>query len=173
MTVLPDGAVQLRPTEAGMLIARRAAAVEQSLEIVRRRVDQVGVAEPTIQRVGADRILVQLPGVQDPSRDPRALGTTAKLSFHQCWPRPSPDGAAAAGLSTCCPTRTAAALSGRSAQPMLHGERLTDARAGFDQQTGQPIVTFRFDSVGARRFAEITRAQCRASRSPSCSTARC
>ena len=57
----------IRPTEASMT-ERAEAAIEQSLEIVRRRIDEIGVAEPTIQRVGADRITVQLPGVQDPSR---------------------------------------------------------------------------------------------------------
>ena len=58
------------------------AAAEQSLEIVRRRIDQIGVSEPTIQRVGTDRILVQLPGVQDPGHIRTLLGSTAKLSFH-------------------------------------------------------------------------------------------
>jgi SecD/SecF fusion protein len=62
------------------------AAVEQSLEIIRQRIDQVGVAEPTIQRVGAERILVQLPGVQDPARIRELLGSTAQLSFHMLAP---------------------------------------------------------------------------------------
>ena len=68
---LPDGTIELRPTEAA-LIARQAAAVDQSLEIVRRRIDGHGVAEPTIQRLGGNRILVQLPGVQDPARFERS-----------------------------------------------------------------------------------------------------
>ncbi len=57
-------------------------AVQQSLEVIRKRVDQVGVAEPTIQRVGPNRVLVQLPGAQDPSHLRELLGSTAKMSFH-------------------------------------------------------------------------------------------
>ena len=153
--VLPDGAIELRPTEAA-LIARQAAAVDQSLEIVRRRIDGHGVAEPTIQRLGGNRILVQLPGVQDPSEIRALLKTTAKLSFHRVF---------VAGLSGAQLPAGYEILPGSSGgsypierQPVLQGDRLADASAGFDQQTGQPIIRFRFDSVGAKRFAEITRA---------------
>src|SRR5687767_2155207 len=76
-----DTVVTITPTQASMT-ERAEAAIEQSLEIVRRRIDEIGVAEPTIQRVGADRISVQLPGVQDPSRIRAVIGSTAKLSFH-------------------------------------------------------------------------------------------
>ena len=156
VTVLPDGTIRLRPTEAA-LIARRAAAVEQSLEIVRRRIDGHGVAEPTIQRLGGNRILVQLPGVQDPTEIRNALKVAAKLSFHHVF---------TAGLSgaqlppgyVMLPAANGDGAYPVERQPMLQGDRLADAAAGFDQQTGQPIVTFRFDSVGAKRFAEITRA---------------
>src|SRR5262249_25543882 len=65
-------------------------AVEQSLEVIRQRGDQVGVAEPTIQRVGSNRILVQLPGAQDPSRLRELLGSTAKMSFHLLAPNNAP-----------------------------------------------------------------------------------
>jgi SecD/SecF fusion protein len=146
-----DTGVVLRPTEAA-LIARRSAAIDQSLEILRRRIDQIGVAEPTIQALGADRILVQLPGVQDP-RDVRiALRSTAKLTFHRVG-------------TSARPGYERLPMSDRDGhvvierQPLMQGDRLADAAAGFDPQTGQPVVTFRFDSAGARRFAEITRAQ--------------
>ena len=76
-----DGRIRILLTDAGIR-DRVNAAAEQSLEIVRRRVDQIGVAEPTIQRVGAGRILVQLPGVQDPGHIRTMLGSTAKLTFH-------------------------------------------------------------------------------------------
>ena len=92
MKVLPDGAIELRPTEAA-LIARRSGgrrAEPRDRPPAHRR---GGVAEPTIQRVGADRILVQLPGVQDPTAIRTLLGSTAKLSFHRVldggWP-PAP-----------------------------------------------------------------------------------
>src|SRR5262249_2409298 len=153
LKVLPDGSIELRPTEAALL-ARRAAALDQSLEIVRRRIDGHGVAEPTIQRLGGNRILLQLPGVQDPSEIRKLLKTTAKLSFHRVF---------TAGLSGAplppgyemLPGSSGDAVYPIERQPMLQGDRLTDASAGFDQHTGQPIVTFHFDSVGAKRFAEI------------------
>jgi SecD/SecF fusion protein len=154
--VLVDGTIELRPTEAA-LIARRAAAVDQSLEIVRRRIDGHGVAEPIIQRLGGNRILVQLPGVQDSGEIQKILKTTAKLSFHRVF---------TAGWSGVPLPSGYEMLPGSSGdvsypverQPVLQGDRLADAAAGFDQQTGQPIITFRFDSVGAKRFAELTRA---------------
>src|SRR5215831_7934615 len=90
VTILPDGAIRLQPTEAAR-IARRAGAVDQSLEIVRRRIDEHGVAEPSIQRLGPDRILVQLPGVQDPTQIRELLKTTAKLSFHRVLTGAAPD----------------------------------------------------------------------------------
>lgn len=126
------------------------AATEQSLEIVRRRIDQIGIAEPTIQRVGADRILVQLPGVQDPTRVRALLGSTAKLSFHMV--------AQAGGIGT----RTLPGASDGQQYTVqnyiaMMGDRLSDARAGYDDRTGQPVINFRLDTAGARQFAEITR----------------
>jgi SecD/SecF fusion protein len=126
------------------------AATEQSLEIIRRRIDQIGIAEPTIQRVGADRILVQLPGVQDPTRVRALLGSTAKLSFHMV--------AENGGIGT----RTLPGASdGRQYTVQnfiaMMGDRLSDARAGYDDRTGQPVINFQLDNAGARQFAEITR----------------
>lgn len=141
-------------TEAG-LADRANAAVEQSLEIIRQRIDQVGVAEPTIQRVGADRILVQLPGVQDPARIRDLLGSTAKMSFHML--------SSTAGEAGVPPGVTLLEDAEGRAYPVedrveLAGDRLTDARVGFDPNTNEPLVSFRFDTAGAARFAEITRA---------------
>lgn len=153
--VATDSQIKLTPTEAG-LNARLDSAIQQSLEIVRQRVDQVGVAEPTIQRVGSDRMLVQLPGLQDPTRLRELLGSTAKMTFHmvanvQQGDRLPP------GVSMLPDAKSGQtyAIEDRVA---LDGERLTDARAGFDQRTQEPIVSFRFDSLGARQFAEITSA---------------
>ncbi|TXL79524.1 protein translocase subunit SecD [Vineibacter terrae] len=147
-----DGTITLRPTEAD-LTARLNAAADHSLEIVRRRIDQAGIAEPTVMRQGASRILVQLPGVQDPTRIKELLGSTARLSFHMV------DETAGDGR---VPGTTLLPLEGSSGQirirsrVMLEGDRLVDATAGFDQRSGQPIVQFRFDSQGAKRFADIT-----------------
>lgn len=126
-------------------------AVEQSLEVIRQRVDQVGVSEPTIQRVGADRILVQLPGLQDPAQLRALLGSTAKMSFHMLGDTSSPDGIRTLQDSegNSYPVRNSVALS---------GDRLSDASAGFDPQTREPVVNFRFDRAGAREFAAITEA---------------
>ena len=150
-----DRRIRLTLTEAG-ISERISAAIEQSLEIVRQRVDQVGVAEPTIQRVGRDRILVQLPGLQDPTRLRTILGSTAQMSFHMLSVEAMSSGRVPANA------RIMPAAQGTESYPVerrvaLGGDRLADARAGFDQQTGEPVVTFRFDATGAREFGEITR----------------
>src|SRR5437868_1933962 len=82
VVIASDGAIQLRPTEAAMNDRRRSA-VEQSIEIVRRRIDAIGVSEPSVQGLGLDRIMVQLPGVQDAAEIRKLLGSTAKLTFHR------------------------------------------------------------------------------------------
>jgi SecD/SecF fusion protein len=150
LDVVPRGAdgIDLVLTEEGLAqsIGR---AVEQSLEVIRQRVDQVGVSEPTIQRIGADRILVQLPGLQDPAQLRALLGSTAKMSFHLLGDDDSPDG-----------TRTLRDDEGNSYRVrntvVLAGDRLSDASAGFDGETREPVVNFRFDRAGAREFAAIT-----------------
>lgn len=152
--------IRLEPTEAGMR-ERMDRAVEQSLEVIRRRVDQVGVAEPGIQRVGGDRILVQLPGVQDSSRLRTLLGSTAMLGFHLL------DGAGVVGVGADQPGRAPPGVRLLPAQEgglrylvkaraAVSGERLTDAQAGFDPRSGQPVVNFRLDGIGTRQFAAIS-----------------
>jgi SecD/SecF fusion protein len=148
-------AIRLSLTEAGFL-DRLDAAAGQSLEIIRQRVDQAGVAEPTIQRVGRDRILVQLPGVQDPTRLRGLLGSTAQMSFHMLARNAPVGGRVPPGV------RVLPDVDGKSSYAVeervaISGERLADARAGFDQRTSEPIVTFRFDSTGARQFGTVTR----------------
>ena len=147
-----DTVITITPTQASML-ERAEAAIEQSLEIIRRRIDEIGVAEPTIQRVGADRISVQLPGVQDPSRIRAVIGSTAKLTFHMLGPP---------GTTTARPGIDMLPGSDGVMYPIderiaVSGDRLTDARAGFDQMSNQPVVSFRFDNLGARQFGDITR----------------
>jgi len=148
-----DAQVRVTLTDAG-LRDRLDRAVEQSLEIVRQRVDQVGVAEPTIQRVNADRILVQLPGLQDPAHLRQLLGSTAKMTFHMV--ADAPQGERVPPGVILLPDAKTGQMVPVEERVALDGERLTDARASFDQRTKEPIVTFRFDSLGARQFAEIT-----------------
>jgi SecD/SecF fusion protein len=149
-----DDRIVLGPTEEG-LAARTSYAVEQSLEVIRGRIDQVGVAEPTIQRAGADRILVQLPGLQDQSRLRALLGSTAQMSFHLLAKEES-GGTAPAG-ATMLPAADGSARYAVIDRVAVSGERLSDARGTFDQRTAEPIVTFRFDTAGALAFAEVTR----------------
>jgi SecD/SecF fusion protein len=141
-------------TKAG-IDDRVTAAAEQSLEILRLRIDEMGLAEPTLQRVGRDRILIQLPGVQDPERIKTILRTTAKMTFHMVrdvdvTSAPPP------GVTIRNGKRPGERYAIED-RVMLSGERLSDARLGFDAITGEPVVTFRFDGVGSRQFAEITK----------------
>jgi SecD/SecF fusion protein len=142
-------------SEAGIQ-DRVTAAVDQSLEIVRQRIDEVGVAEPTIQRIGADRILVQLPGVQDPGRIKALLGSTAKMSFHLLG-TDIPQGAPAPRGIRMLPDREGHQRYPVKERPVLSGDHLVDAAPAFGEN-GQPVISFRFDAVGAKVFAEVTRA---------------
>ncbi|MBM3504121.1 MAG: protein translocase subunit SecD [Alphaproteobacteria bacterium] len=140
---------------------RARAAIEQSLEIVRRRVDETGTKEPNIVRQGTDRILVQLPGEQNPERIKRLLGQTAKLAFRLVDLTAQPGGPVPAG-SEVLPVDPKALERGGPReyvvrrQVMVSGENLVQASEAFDQQTGQPVVNFRFDSAGGRRFGQVT-----------------
>ncbi|MFG1422213.1 protein translocase subunit SecD [Roseixanthobacter liquoris] len=154
-----EGAITVTLTDAG-LTARIRSAVDQSIEIIRRRIDQLGTVEPNIQRQGADRILVQVPGLQDPQRLKALLGQTAKLSFRMVDQSMSPQQALEGR-----PPPDSEVLQGQDGVPYLvekqvrvSGEDLVDSQPGFDQNTRQPIVTFRFNSNGARRFAATTQA---------------
>ncbi len=142
---------------------RRSAAVQQSIEIVRRRIDETGVRDPTIQRQGADRIIVQLPGVKDPERIKRLIGKTAKLSFRLVDLTMSPDQAAAGRPPPGSVVLPSDSEMGPDGQPvkflvrkrvMVSGEMLIDAQPTV--QDGQPVVSFRFDSVGGKRFGTVT-----------------
>ncbi len=142
---------------------RKRSAVEQSIEIVRRRVDELGTSEPTIQRQGAERILVQLPGVREPDRIKRLLGKTAKLAFRLL------DGSVTVDQAerTRVPAGSEILLADNPAEgeidkylvhrrTMVSGEMLVSAQPSVDQRTNEWVVSFRFDSVGAKRFADVT-----------------
>jgi len=145
------------------IIARNTRTVQQSIEIIRRRIDELGTTEPTIQRQGDTRILVQVPGLDDPQRLKALLGQTAKMNFHLVDQNASPydvmGGKRAPAGARLVYTDTQPAvpyLIRRRA--MVSGERLVDASIGFDPQTNAPEVNFRFDSVGGKKFGEVTKA---------------
>ena len=148
-----DGEFFIRMSDA-KIIERKRAALDQSIEIVRRRIDETGTREPSIQRQGENRILVQLPGVEDPARIKGLLGQTAKLTF-----RLVDETASSVSVP---PGEEALPLTDRPGSQivvqkrvMVSGDTLTDAQPSF--QDGQPVVSFKFDSVGGRRFGEATR----------------
>ena len=155
-----NGIYRLTPTEPA-IIERIRQSVEQSIQIIERRVNEFGTVEPSIQRQGVDRILVQVPGLQDPSRLKELLGKTAKLTFRLVDQSVSPDQVTQGGVPP--ESELLYGSKAENSQPylierrvMVNGEDLTDAQPGFDQRTSEPIVTFRFNNNGARRFAQVT-----------------
>ena len=148
---------------ADAIAARNTRTVQQSIEIIRRRVDELGTTEPTIQRQGEKRILVQVPGLDDPERLKALLGQTAKMNFHLVDQTVS-------GYDVVTGKRPPAGsrLVYSDTEPqvpyvirrraMVSGERLVDASVGFDLQTNAPEVNFRFDAWGGRKFGEVTQA---------------
>ena len=137
------------------------ATMSQSIEIVRRRIDETGTREPTIQRQGADRILIQLPGIKDPEHIKNLLGRTAKLTLHlldKKTPAMIKDNKAPVGamiVPSGDPSSVESFFVVRK-RVMVSGDRLDNAQATYDSNTGQWIVNFKFDSVGARKFGKVT-----------------
>ncbi|TCP61884.1 preprotein translocase subunit SecD [Rhodovulum bhavnagarense] len=130
--------------------------IQQSLEIVRRRVDEVGTREPTIQRQGADRILIQVPGIGSAEELKALIGTTARLTFNPVVSRTTnPDEAPGAGNVLLPDIEADGTYYILEKAAVVSGEDLTDAQPAFDQN-GQPSVTFRFDPAGARKFGQYT-----------------
>ena len=135
--------------------------VEQSIQIVERRVNELGTVEPLIQRQGVDRILVQVPGLSDPARLLEILGKTAKLTFRLVDTTNDVQQAIQGRVPPESELLYGSQKEGK--QPyliekriMVSGEDLTDAQPGFDQRTSEPIVSFKFNINGARRFAQVT-----------------
>jgi len=134
--------------------------IEQSIQIVERRVNQLGTVEPLIQRQGTDRILVQVPGLQDPTQLKTILGKTAKMEFRMVDTSVPADQAQRGNL----PPDVEVLMSASAPkvpyvvkkQVLVSGGDLTDAQPGFDQRTGEPIVSFRFNTTGSRKFAQAT-----------------
>ncbi|MFV0513982.1 MAG: protein translocase subunit SecD [Jhaorihella sp.] len=130
--------------------------VRQALEIVRRRIDEVGTREPTIQRQGSDRILIQVPGIGSAAELKAIIGTTARLTFNPVVGRGSdPDAPAGTGNKVIPSLDEPGLYYTVEAAPVVTGEELVDAQPSFDQN-GRPAVSFRFNTAGARRFGDYT-----------------
>ena len=145
-----DGLVRVVVTDTGLTEKVRRA-VDQSIEVIRRRIDALGTREPSIQRQGDDRIIVQVPGLQDPEQLKTILGQTAKLEFRLV----AEPGQSPAETEELEQTDQSGKMSIEK-QVMVQGEDLTDAQPGFDQRGGEPVVNFRFNIRGAQKFGEVT-----------------
>lgn len=134
-------------------------ALKQNITTLHNRINELGVAEPVIQRQGADRIVVQLPGVQDTAKAKDILGRTATLEVRMVDDSPAALSSLASGVVPFGLEKFED-RGGRSLllkrEVILTGENLTDAQAGFDNQTQEPAVHLTLDSKGARIFADVT-----------------
>jgi len=154
------GVITVVPTEAG-LQNRIANAVSASIETVRRRVDQLGTAEASVVRQGRDRVLVQFPGIQDTTQLKALIGKTARLSFHEVHPSLSAEdgrqGRAPPGYKVYPAVDKDDGDQVLRETPVVRGDELVDAQPAFDQRTNEPIITFRFNNAGARKFGNFTK----------------
>jgi protein-export membrane protein SecD len=162
-TINPDGSATIKFNNIAEN-ARREQAVAQSIEIIRRRIDETGTKEPTIQGQGSNRILVELPGIDNPEHMKQLLGRTAKLTFQLVDQSVTVDDARRGRLPPGDEILNAQESSGRNSgasayvvkkRVMVGGDTLTDAQATF--QNNEPVVSFRFDAAGAKRFGDATR----------------
>ena len=160
LTVTSDALDYAISFSEGGLTELQSNTIAQSIEIIRRRLDPEGTKEPVIQRQGVDRVLVQLPGVDDPEAVKRLLGRTAKLTFQLVDMRITAQEAIERGRvppgSILLPSDSE---DGRNfvveKRVMVSGEMLENATASFDQNN-QPAVSFQLDSAGAKRFGRVT-----------------
>lgn len=130
--------------------------VQQALEIIRRRIDEVGTREPTIQRQGADRILIQVPGIGSASELKDIIGTTAQLTFNPVVGRAADANAPAGAGNEVLPSLDEEGVYYiLESAHVVSGEELVDAQPSFDQN-GRPAVSFRFNPSGARKFGDYT-----------------
>ena len=158
LEVVADGQEIVVQLSEGERSATDGRTVQQSLEIIRRRVDEVGTREPTIQRQGDDRILIQVPGIGSAQELKAIIGTTAKLTFQEVLGRTG-DAAAEPGPRN----RLVADAYEKGVyyivvdEAVVGGDDLTDVQPSFDQN-GRPAVSFRFNPTGARKFGDYTAA---------------
>ncbi|WP_434621998.1 protein translocase subunit SecD [Tabrizicola sp. M-4] len=130
--------------------------IQQSLEIIRTRVDQAGTREPTIQRQGADRILIQVPGIGSAAELKALIGTTAKLTFNPVVRRGTAEDRTPGAGNISLPSLDEEGVWYTVEEvPVVSGDDLTNAKGDFDQN-GRPAVAFQFDARGARAFGDYT-----------------
>ncbi|MBN9304166.1 MAG: protein translocase subunit SecDF [Devosia sp. 67-54] len=157
----PDGKLTVTLSDAGIK-DRMSSLIAQSIEVIRKRIDEVGTTEPIIQRQGTDRVLVQVPGFNDSQHLKELISKTARLEFHLVNPTMTAEQAKVQGIPPgyeIVPSAEGAAgppeeLINENVE--LGGEDLTNAQPGFDQQTGRSVVSFSFNTHGAIVFGEIT-----------------
>ena len=156
IVVSSDGDILIVELSEAEKLASDDRTVRQALEIVRRRIDEVGTREPTIQRQGADRILIQVPGIGSASELKDIIGTTARLTFNPVVGRGSdPDAAPGVGNKVIPSIDEPGTYYTIEAAAVVTGEELVDAQPSFDQN-GRPAVNFRFNTSGARKFGDYT-----------------
>ncbi|WP_210200456.1 protein translocase subunit SecD [Cohaesibacter celericrescens] len=167
LDVAETGVIRLELTQEG-ITNRVRNAVAQSIEVIRRRIDELGTTEPSIQQEGDSRVLVQVPGLQDPDRLKNILQSTAKLTFRMVDVTMAPETA----LETRPPLDSEVLFEADdknnplpqeqrtpylvTKRVLISGDELDDAQPTFDQQTNEPVVSFRFNTSGATKFARVT-----------------
>ncbi|GAA6178631.1 protein translocase subunit SecD [Shimia sp. NS0008-38b] len=156
IVVSTDGDVIVVELSDAEKLATDQRTVQQALEIIRRRIDEVGTREPTIQRQGADRILIQVPGIGSASELKGLIGTTAQLTFNPVVGRASSaDASAGVGNEVLPSLDEEGVFYIVESAPVVTGEDLVDAQPSFDQNN-RPAVSFRFNASGGRKFGNYT-----------------
>jgi preprotein translocase subunit SecD len=166
VVISPDGKGTLTLSRES-IEQRNRAVVEQSIEVVRRRIDETGTKEPLLQRQGNDRIIVQLPGIEDPAEVRRLIGRTAKMTFRMVDEEAGPVSVSESGMpqANVPPGSEILKAEDKSGGPRfiiikkqigINGDNLIDAQATFERDSGTPAVSLKFNSIGARKFAELS-----------------
>jgi len=155
------GTIVIKESDQG-LRQRVANAASASIETINRRVNNLGTSESTIVRQGADRILIQFPGLKDTTDLKKLIGETAKLTFHEVHPSMSGEEAKMTKVPTGFKIYPGDKGEGSGEyllreQPVVQGADLADAQPGFDSRNGEPVINFRFNQIGARKFANFTK----------------
>ena len=151
-----QGRITANLTDPG-IEARMRSAVTQSVQVLDRRLNALGTTEPSIQAEGSERILVQVPGLADTAQLKQILGQTARMTFHmECSEQATDPNTPPPGCERIESAEGDEPPMMVESRALLTGDDLADAQPSFHQQTGQPIVTFRFNTRGARIFGEVT-----------------
>jgi preprotein translocase subunit SecD len=158
------GVIAIAPTVQG-LQERVASAAAASIETINRRINALGTAESTVVRQGRDRILIQYPGLTDTKQLKDLIGKTAKLTFHAVHPSVTAEDARQTRVPIGFKVYESAERDEARSEagyvlaetPVVEGDDLVDAQPGFDQQTNEPIISFRFNQSGARKFGAFTK----------------